>query len=90
MSIIHNKDQHEFVFTVENNELAGKLDYRYLSDTKLDAYHTEVLDKFQGKGIAGELYNALIKFAQQQNLTIKPSCSYIAAKMEKSNPDLIG
>lgn len=52
-------------------------------------YSTRVDDAFQGKGIAGELYNALIAFAQEKGLKIKPSCSYIEVKMQRSHRDLI-
>lgn len=64
--------------------------YRYLSAHKIDAFHTKVDLALLGKGIAGELYNALIAFAQQQKLTIRPSCSYIEMRMRRSHSNLFG
>ncbi|WP_373778305.1 GNAT family N-acetyltransferase [Glaesserella sp.] len=89
MAIIHHTAQHRFVYIDEDGTQAGELDYRYLSERKIDAYHTGVDPAFRGKGIAGKLYDALIEFTQQQNLKIKPSCSYIEIRMERSHPELI-
>ncbi|WP_429945791.1 GNAT family N-acetyltransferase [Bibersteinia trehalosi] len=89
MPIRHNHAEQQFIYITEEDVQAGKLSYRYLSDDTIDAYHTRVFDEFQGKGIAGELYNALITFALEQNLRIKPSCSYIELCMRRSHPELI-
>ncbi|MDD0823723.1 GNAT family N-acetyltransferase [Mannheimia sp. AT1] len=85
----HNFDNFEFEYITENSVKAGKLRYRYIKENVIDAYTTKVDEVFQGKGIAGELYNALIAFAQENNLKIKPSCSYIDVKMQRSHQELI-
>ena len=41
---------------------------------------------YQGQGIAGELYQALMAFVEQEGLRVKPSCSYIEVKMRRSHP----
>lgn len=87
--INHNLDSFEFEYIDENGIKVGKLRYRYIKENVIDAYSTKVDQAFQGKGIAGKLYNALIAFAQENNLKIKPSCSYIEVKMQKSHPTLI-
>lgn len=87
--INHNLDNFEFEYITETGVKAGKLRYRYIKDNMIDAYTTKVDEAFQGKGIAGELYNALIAFAQENNLKIKPSCSYIDVKMQRSHRELI-
>lgn len=89
MSVIHFPEQQQFIYVTENNEKAGRLAYRIINESKIDAYTTKVEEAFQGKGIAAALYNALIEFAQQQQLKIKPSCHYIEKKMERSHPELI-
>lgn len=89
MPIIHQQDTTQFIYLTDENIQAGRLAYRYLSEQKIDVYTTRVADEFQGKGIAGELYHALIAFAQAENLKIKPSCSYIEKRMERANPELI-
>lgn len=89
MPVIHQAEQQQFIYFTEENIQAGRLAYRYLSAQHIDVYTTRVADEFQGKGIAGELYNALIAFAQAENLKIKPSCSYIEKRMARSHSDLI-
>lgn len=88
MPIIHENTAQQFHFITDNQFIAGKLAYRYLSDNHIDVFSTRVDNAFQGQGIAGELYNALIEFAVQQQLKITPSCSYIATKMARSHPEL--
>lgn len=64
--INHNLADFVFEYFTENNLKAGTLRYRYIKENVIDAYSTRVDDAFQGKGIAGELYNALIAFAQEK------------------------
>lgn len=89
MPIQHNAEQFEFSYFDEQGEKVGKLCYRYIKDDVIDAFHTKVAESHQGKGIAGELYDALIAFAQEQQLKIKPSCSYIEVKMRRSHQNMI-
>lgn len=88
MQIIHNAEQGEFCY-FENEVKMGKLRYRYIKDDVIDVFSTKVDEAFQGKGIAGQLYLAVIEFAKEHQLKIKPSCSYIDVKMQRNNPDLI-
>lgn len=77
------------MFITETQQRAGKLAYRFVNPQKIDVFTTQVLPEFQGQGIAGALYNALIEFAERDGLKIKPSCSYIEKRMERSHPQLI-
>lgn len=88
MQIIHNAEQGEFGY-FENEVKMGKLRYCYIKDDVIDVFSTKVDEAFQGKGIAGQLYLAVIEFAKEHQLKIKPSCSYIDVKMQRNNPDLI-
>ncbi|KMK52171.1 acetyltransferase [[Actinobacillus] muris] len=90
MSVIHQPSLNQFIYLTDEGQQGGVLAYRYLSETKIEAFHTKVVPELQGKGIAGELYNALIAFALQQHLKIKPSCSYVEAKMRRNHSALIG
>lgn len=90
MSITHHQTEQQFIYLTEDGIQAGRLAYRYLSPMHIDAYSTRVAEAFQGKGIAGALYQALIEFAQAEKLKIKPSCSYIEKKMAHSHRELMG
>ena len=87
--INHDLARFEFEYLTQENIKVGRLRYRYLKEGIIDAYTTKVDDDFQGQGIAGELYNALINFAQQKGLKVKPSCSYIHVKMQRSHQELM-
>ncbi|WGE32698.1 N-acetyltransferase [Actinobacillus genomosp. 2] len=89
MQIIHDKENFEIAYIDQNHQKMGRLRYRYLSDSVIDVFTTKVDPEFQGKGIAGELYKAVIAFAEQNHLKIKPSCSYIDVKMQRTHKDLI-
>ena len=89
MAMIHNRNLCQFIYNSEDNTPIGKLLYRYIDDNKIDVYSTEVKPEFRGKGIADELYNAVIAFAKQEQLKIKPSCFYIEKRMARSHSDLI-
>ena len=88
MPIIHNEEQGEGSY-LEGKVKMGKLRYRYIKDDVIDVFTPKVDEAFQGKGIAGKLYSAVIEFAKQNRLKIKPSCSYIDIKMQRNDPDLI-
>ena len=88
MPIFHNEEQGEFSY-LEGEVKMGKLRYRYIKDDVIDVFTTKVDEAFQGKGIAGKLYSAVIEFAKQNRIKIKPSCSYIDIKMQRNDPDLI-
>ena len=88
MPIIHNEEQGEFSY-LEGEVKMGKLRYRYIKDDVIDVFTTKVDEAFQGKGIAGKLYSAVIEFAKQNRLKIKPSCNYIDITMQRNDPDLI-
>ncbi|WP_150539494.1 GNAT family N-acetyltransferase [Actinobacillus vicugnae] len=87
--IKHDLTHFEFSYYTEEGVQVGRLRYRYIKDNVIDAYTTKVDEAFQGKGIAGELYSALIEFVQQNELKIKPGCSYIEVKMQRSHKALI-
>ncbi len=89
MTIEHNVEAGEFAYFDETGTKAGKLRYRYIKDEVIDVYSTKVEKAFQGKGIAGKLYEALIVFVQENKLKIKPSCSYIEVKMQRNHEGLI-
>lgn len=89
MAIIHDQANQQFLFKTSNGLSVGTLRYRFLSEHKIDAFSTRVDDAFQGQGIAGQLYNALMDFAEQRQLKIKPSCHYIEIKMARTHSHLM-
>jgi uncharacterized protein len=63
-------------------ELAGFVQYRVREGT-LDLVHTEVLPRFEGRGLAGKLAQFALDDARRQGRKVAPSCSYIARYVER-------
>ena len=57
-----------------------------LNGDVVNAYHTGVRPQLEGRGIAGRLFDSLIDYARENGYKIKPTCSYVYAKMSK-NPE---
>lgn len=87
--IKHNEAEQAFGYFIGEKQIAW-LAYRYRNESLIDAYHTKVLPEFEGQGIASDLYNALIEFAQSEQLKIKPSCRYIQIQLARKNPEMQG
>ncbi|MCP2039900.1 putative GNAT family acetyltransferase [Neisseria sp. HSC-16F19] len=90
MHIEHSQNAHggRFQAAADGQEL-GHLDYVRLSDTLVDANHTWVSEAARGRGVADALLQALAAFAAEQQLSIRPSCSYVAKKLPRSHPELL-
>jgi len=59
------------------------LEYRVLDEHSIDIYHTFVPDELRGQGVAAVLAKEALAYAKQQELTVVPSCSYIAVYLER-------
>ncbi len=53
----------------------------------LTVFHTEVEPEGRGKGYAKNLFDKLISYARENNLTIIPLCPYVHGQFEKE-PDM--
>lgn len=63
------------------------LAYEYVDDHTVRAYHTVTKKEMQGQGMAGKLYAAFMGFIKEENLKVRPDCSYVKKKMEESQED---
>lgn len=63
-------------------ELAGHAEYR-LRPGRMVLTHTEVDDRFQGRGLAGRLARSALDAARDRELPVTPLCSYIADYIRK-------
>jgi uncharacterized protein len=53
----------------------------------LTVYHTEVAEKFEGKGLAKKLFAAMVDYARNRALKVTPFCPYVHAQF-KRHPEL--
>lgn len=47
--------------------------------------HTYVSDALRGQGVAKKLLDATAEYARENNLKMKPLCSYVVSAFEKSD-----
>lgn len=78
----NNENFGEFTATFEN-QAAGILKYQWKNHTTFNIVHTEVDQKFGGKGIGKQLVKAAVEYARKNDKKIIASCSYAHAVLEK-------
>lgn len=77
------KGNNKFYIGEDEGNPKAVLDYRAKGPGVIEAYHTLVNVELEGQGVAGKLFEELIKYAKKENLKIIPTCSYIERKMNK-------
>lgn len=74
--VVDVPDRGRFELRVDG-ELAGFAEYR-LRPGRIVFTHTEVDDRFQGRGLAARLARAVLDSARERGLRVTPLCPYIA------------
>lgn len=78
------KDNNRFIYQ-ENNEVLGEISFTPVENQIIRAEHTYVNPEARGKGIAGQLLDALADYARENQLKIQPVCSYVVSAFKKSD-----
>src|SRR4030095_104741 len=84
---VNDKGRGKF-FIEENGEQLGEMEIA-VTGKNLIAYHTEVLPKAEGKGLAKQLLTAMVDYARSKNLKVIALCPYVFAQF-KRHEDLYG
>lgn len=79
--VTHIKNANRFEVLLENGQTAY-LNYNEF-DNSLNLSHTYVPKSFEGKGIAAAIVKFALDYARKNNLSIIPSCPYVAAYIER-------
>jgi len=80
MEILHDIQKQKFYVVVDG--LESHLEYVKMENV-LNLIHTYVPDALRGKGIAGEVVKAALTYAEENELKIIPSCSYVVAYIQR-------
>jgi uncharacterized protein len=59
------------------------LEYRRVDATTLDYNHTFVPNELRGRGLASALTDGALRYALEHDLTVIPSCPFVAAFIAK-------
>ena len=54
-----------------------------IAGNMLTVYHTEVLPKAEGKGLAKQLLSAMVDYARKNGLKVIPLCPYVHAQFKR-------
>lgn len=81
MNIQHQPDQQQFIAQLD--EHIAKVTYQYVDAKTVDFNHTFVPDAFRGHGVAADLVNTAIAWADENELAIQASCSYVQARLKR-------
>ncbi|MEO7044342.1 MAG: GNAT family N-acetyltransferase [Ferruginibacter sp.] len=80
-----DKNGHGHFYIVENGEQIAKMIIG-IYEKELTVYHTEVLPKAEGRGLAKDLLNAMVTYARENNLQVIALCTYVFDQF-KRHPD---
>lgn len=69
----------------DGDELAGFLDYRH-SPEGLALVHTEIDDRFAGRGLGSSLVEATLNAAREEGLQVLPFCPFVRSWIAR-HPD---
>jgi uncharacterized protein len=69
----------------EGGELAGFSEYKR-SEGAISLRHTEVDDRFEGRGLGSALARGVLDAAREEGLDVLPRCPFIAAYI-REHPD---
>jgi predicted GNAT family acetyltransferase len=80
--ITHDEKNHKFYCTIEGKE--AYLRYFMKDANTIDFRSTYVPNELRGKGIAALIVEKALSFAQEKNLTVIPTCSYVHTFIDKN------
>lgn len=80
-SVRDNPDQERYEI-YEDGTFAAFAEYR-LQGALADFVHTETLDGFTGRGLAGELVTQALDDARKRGWQVRPTCPYVRSFIEK-------
>jgi predicted GNAT family acetyltransferase len=69
-------------YITDNEEVVGLMDIA-IRNGLLTAYHTEVAEKAEGRGLAKKLLAAMVAHARQQQLKVVPLCPFVHAQFKR-------
>jgi predicted GNAT family acetyltransferase len=69
-------------YMLDGEEQIGEMEVS-ISGNNLTAYHTEVLPKAEGKGLAKKLLTTMVDHARKNALKVIPLCPYVHAQFKR-------
>ena len=70
-------------FIEQDGRTVGKMTYSRADNNTIVIEHTEVDDELKGKGAGKQLVAAAVEWARNNNMKIKPMCSFASGVFER-------
>ncbi len=74
--------KHGAFYIMDGTEQSGEMVVS-ISDNDLTVYHTEVVEKAEGKGFAKKLLAAMVDYARANRLKVIPLCPFVHAQFSR-------
>lgn len=85
MEIQHQEHGKKGAFFIEqNDEWIAEMTYQKEGSRKIIIDHTEVDESMQNQGYGRQLVEAAVEYARENNLLIKPVCSFAKEILSRS------
>ncbi|MFI5237410.1 MAG: GNAT family N-acetyltransferase [Ignavibacteriales bacterium] len=79
--VIHDKAKSQFIMIVDGNK--SFVDY-LIENNKMYLHHTYTHPELRGKGYAAQVVTAALEYAEENNLKVVPSCTYVLAFISRN------
>lgn len=76
MKVVHDANRHRFVAIGDDGE--GFLSYHLIAPGRIELDYVEVLPRYRGQGVAGQIVAAACVHARGEGARVIPTCPYIA------------
>jgi predicted GNAT family acetyltransferase len=77
-----DEKEHGYFYINVDEEQLGEMQVG-ISGNKLTVFHTEVLPKAEGKGLAKKLFLAMVDYARKNHLYVVALCPYTHAQFKR-------
>lgn len=81
LEIVNNEAENRFITSVD--DLLSEIIYIRTDNNELLITGTHVPKELEGRGIAAAMTKFVLDYARENQLTVKPSCSYTIAYLKK-------
>lgn len=76
-------DDHRIVASAPGQALVGEISFPAVSDDRVVVEHVFVHPDYRGQGIAAQLVQRFVNYAEQQRWTVKLMCPYAKAQFRQ-------
>ncbi len=81
MEIKHDLEKHRFYTVIQNQE--SYLEYRETDSQTWNVYYSFVPPELRGQMIAVQLVEAIVHYAREHKLRLKPTCGFVVKCFER-------